>query len=701
MKTVRKLLLALVLGLAVPACDISQPELDIVLERDFSEVIQAINDANKSLTDKLTLIDAAFNNKMAGNRSLLELVQGALASLSGTQEEKLAAILAAVNARSTSLETKLALVEAAVQGGFTEARSQQALLRQAIDALTGSAKEKLAAIETAVNDQSSSFETRLGLIEAAVKKGLADSKAAQELISQAISTMGTTLEDKLAAIKSAVESDNTTLETKLGLLSTALNTGLTQQGSAFEMLKSALDDLKPIDTAQQTAKTQILSGLETLSKKLTTEELAKAYKDMADAIDTQEQSLEEVLNNLLTVVNNLAEDWGAQYQLALVGDPTQQVTLTKGSTFRVKLSVSPADFVLKKDNLQLKLVSRKLFYPEGSTIGTDPDHFVISSLEAEPGTAGQYVVTISTQSAVAVWDESVFCFVYNFGNDQKARYVGTHPFPVTMMPRIQDGLERRYYPNGSFLMKLPGQDFMMGTIYYALGRKRFFTEDGSESRTYSADNITRAKFIQPDRPDTASVFTKLDSKHFVSFSPDTVGNKTWRAFQKRYVEDHLSQEVTGQLALTDRWGTTDSFDVRMKWYVTWPIPYEIVDTVGTAKPSDFVLLNGSYVRHYPQIWSSYLNPWGLDFDDIHNCGVELENKPTGSGGNYEEMQLVIPEDSASSTYLKVMKGVKPVAGKRFQALGFLGLFAMPSDVEPYFRPPQIYYDYQITIKVID
>ena len=700
MKTVKRVLLALVLGLAT-SCDVSYPELDIVLERDYTEVIQAINDANKSLTDKLTLIDAAVSNKMAGNLSLLELVQGALASMGGTQEEKLAAVQAAVSARSTSLETKLALVEAVVQGGFAETQAQQTLLGQAIESLAGSAEERLSAVEAAVTTQTTSFDTRLGLIDAAVKKGLADSETARDLIGKALDATGKTLEEKLAAIEMAVKDGETSLRTKLDLLNKAMDNGLVGHNAAFVNLMFSLTALGDLDDAQQETKTELLSQFETLSEKLSTEELAKVFKQMADAVENQQQSEEELLSTLLTVVGKLADALTIQYELTLVDDPAKVITVTQGSDICVRLRVNPAETVLKKDSLQVQVVSHKYFYPVGESVGTDSDHFSVRSLEADPAVAGQYVATISTKTSGTVWDESVLSLVYNFGNKKKAKYVGTTAFPVTLMPRAKDALDRRFYPNGSFLMRLPLQDLEMGKLYYALGRRSFSTEDGKEKRTYSADNITRARFIQPDKPDTASVFTELDSRHFVRFSPDTVGNLAWRNFQRHYIEDHLSQEVTGQLALTDRWGATDSIPLSMKWYVTWPIIYEIVDTTNVRKPSDFVPTSEGYVYKFPEIWPKLFNPWGLDFETIQSSGAELERTHFGSGDGYMPMILMIPEDSAASAYLLVEKNVKPVSGDKLMSLGTLCLRAKPSDEDPTFCPAQIYYDYQIKIKVID
>ena len=698
------MLLSLVLlsPLSFTACVNAHPEVDIEVETDYTQIIAAIKDSRKSLTDKLDLIEKAIKSGLSQNESLLILVQGAVNSLSGTLEERLAAIEEAVKAQGTSLEAKLALVEAAVNSGMADDAARQALLLKTIESLGGTLEEKMTALEALMNTQTSSLETRLALVEVAVKGGFADAEEQDKLLQQLVASLQGTLEEKQAAIEEAMKSQTPSLESKLELLSKALEKGLTDQGLALENLQKALDTtLEGTEANLSQTEADVMEGLSALSKKLTTEELAKALKGIADAINTKTQSTEELLDSIREAIADTEEALKETPLLTYAGNLANTITVTKGEEFSVFLTVSPDSTVLVKDSLRVEVISHKLFYPEGTGIGTEPDHFVIKSLERHPDIEGMYVVTITTNSTVSVWDESLLSFIYNFGNKRKARYVSTQVFPVTMMPRAKDALERRYYPNGSFLVKLPGQDSEMGNIYYALGSMRFSTEDGKESRTYSADYLTRAKFIQPNRPDTASVFTELDAlKHFVSFSPDTVGNHAWREFQKHYAEDHRSQVVSGQLALTDSWGATDSINVAMNWYVTWPIPYEIVDTVNTRKPSDFNRPGQNYVLPYSEIWPKRLNLWGLDFDDIHSCGVELENTPNGCGDGFEEMQLIIPEESASSTCLEVQKGVQPVPGKRFQALGFLGLYARPSDVDPSFRPPQIFYDYQITIKVI-
>ena len=96
----RKIYLFLILALLAPlsftACDDGHPEYDITLNADYREVIDAIGDANRSLADKMALIEAAMNTGLTENATLLELIREAVSSLDGTLEEKLAAMEAAM-----------------------------------------------------------------------------------------------------------------------------------------------------------------------------------------------------------------------------------------------------------------------------------------------------------------------------------------------------------------------------------------------------------------------------------------------------------------------------------------------------------------------------------------------------------------------------------------------------------------------------
>ena len=270
MKTrkIYKLFLVLVLSapLSFTACDDGHPEIDITLDADYREVIDAIGDANRSLADKMALIEAAMNTGLTENATLLDLIREAVSSLGGTMEEKLAAMEAAMLSQSTALETKLALVEAAVAGGFADEQVQRELLQQAVSSLGGTLEENVSAIETAVKAQTTALETKMGLIEAAVREGFADYGTAQALIVEALGTLGDTLEEKLAAVEAVVESQTADLSGKLALIETAVQEGFAGQQKQQELIRKAVESLggnldKKL-AAIETAMTSETSGLE-------------------------------------------------------------------------------------------------------------------------------------------------------------------------------------------------------------------------------------------------------------------------------------------------------------------------------------------------------------------------------------------------------------------------------------------------------
>ena len=238
----------LLLGTAAPltftSCENEHPEINITLTSDYSGIIDAINNVNKSLTDKLALIEAAVKNGNVASGQSFDLIIAAINSLSGSLEQKLAAIETAVKNQTTSLETKLDLIEAALKTGFADNKTAQGLIQTAIESLTGSVEEKLAAIETAIKNQTTSLETKLAAIETAVKNGFADSKTADGLIQTALESLTGSLEEKLAAIETAIKSQTTSLETKLNLIEAALKVGFTDQKTALGELKSALESIK-------------------------------------------------------------------------------------------------------------------------------------------------------------------------------------------------------------------------------------------------------------------------------------------------------------------------------------------------------------------------------------------------------------------------------------------------------------------------
>ena len=306
MKTRYHYCLSLLLALSLTACDSKLPEMEIELKTDYTQILQAISDANKSLADKMALIQAAAGTGLAQDQTLLQLIQEALASLGGSLEQKLAAIKAAMLDQSTALETKMALVEAAAKAGYADAAAQQALLQQALSTLTGTLEQKLSAIEEAIKAQTTAWETKLGLIEAAVQAGFANAAAQQELLQKALDSLEGTLEEKLAAVEAAVESESTSLAVKLALLSSAMDMGFFEQNAAIGLMQTALvSSLHDMDVQYSSIRKDVLEQLAAVSAKLTTEELSKVFKQIADAISTHAQSSEEQLETIQKTVHDI------------------------------------------------------------------------------------------------------------------------------------------------------------------------------------------------------------------------------------------------------------------------------------------------------------------------------------------------------------------------------------------------------------
>lgn len=231
--------------LAVASCDsVQTSEIDVSIKSDDTLLVAAVQDVNKSLSERLSLVDAALSSGLADSQTALMLIQKAVESLRGSLEEKLAALLEAVQSQGASLETKLALIQAAMDKGFADAAAQQALLEKAIASLGGSLEEKLAALETVMKSRGTALDSKLGLVDAAVKAGLADNATVQDLLKKAIESLGGTLEDRMAAIESALVSRQTPLTEKLSLIQTALTEGFSSDAIALEQLQKAVASIK-------------------------------------------------------------------------------------------------------------------------------------------------------------------------------------------------------------------------------------------------------------------------------------------------------------------------------------------------------------------------------------------------------------------------------------------------------------------------
>ena len=258
-------LVALCVMLLFSSCESSSPEISITFESDYGQLVAAIENVNQSLTDRMSLLEAAMESGLADGQAAIALVRKAVETLGGDMEKKLAAVSEAVKSQGTSLETKLALIEAAADAGFADAQARQVLLQEALASLGGSLEEKMTALEAVVRKQTTDLDTKLDLIEAAVKDGLADSEAAQGLMKEALASLGGSMEQQLAAIDSTLGSQQTTLSAKLALIETALQEGFAEGKTRQELIQQALDSLSGDQAlaAIDSALTSLTSGMET------------------------------------------------------------------------------------------------------------------------------------------------------------------------------------------------------------------------------------------------------------------------------------------------------------------------------------------------------------------------------------------------------------------------------------------------------
>ena len=686
--------LLLLLPLAFTSCEGEPAKIDITLESDYSGLLAAIRGVDKSVSDKLALIETAVNSGLADNQAAMKLARDLIASIEGTTAEKMAAIETAMKAQSAGLETKMTLVEAAVTDGFADSQAQQKLLQAAVASLGGTMAEKLAVVEAAVKAQTTSLETKLGVIEAAVAKGFADSATAQALIVEAIDAMGKTLEEKFAAVEAAVASQTAGLASKMALIETALNEGFaaesTQQAlirKAVESLGGSMDDkisaieaavkdgttsletklalveaavrngaasreqvltlirqaiesvdkstgsqLASIEAAMKSrtpsleakldliatalkegfladstavhamqdalesslgnlnddlsdARDEVKKQLDTVAKRLSTEELAKAFQGIREAIDSQSQSAGTVLAAIQQTLTEILQDTGgsggALKGLVYMGDPTEPVTVSVGQYINIRLRVNPSTVKLTENMLQIDQRDRKQFFLSGADRSQAvKNHFPSFTLQEDPDEEGQYIVSIRTlvDETYKYWDETSLVFkCRTTDKDGNPQYVSTQPVPVVIMPNPKDGLSISGRENtASFLI-----NDTLGIIYQPLVSIVF--RDGSDTRTYTADFLQSARF---DPTSQLKVTTILDSKqHFVGIQPDTTsiepgdGWRRWDDPDPRYYGTLLlrdstkinHQELLGSLELTDRWGGTYSAPLShsLAWYTSY------------------------------------------------------------------------------------------------------------------------------------
>lgn len=316
--------------LAAASCDNSPAgEIDISFQSDDTQLVAAVEDVNKSLSERLSLVEAALSSGLADSQTALALLQKAVESLRGSLEEKLAALLEAVQNQSASLETKMALIEAALRSGFADEAAQQALLEKTIASLGGSLEQKLAALETVMKNQGTALDSKLGLVDAAVKAGLADNAAAQDLLKEAIESLGGTLETRIAAIDSALVSRQTPLTAKLSLIQTALTEGFSSDAKALQQLQTAVTSLKGLEKGTDQTIDDIIAALGSFDS--TTTSFAEALSKIQKAVSGLSNDNEILTAIQQTLISYLPKTING-HEYVEMGDGLKWATCNVGAT---------------------------------------------------------------------------------------------------------------------------------------------------------------------------------------------------------------------------------------------------------------------------------------------------------------------------------------------------------------------------------
>ena len=415
-------LLLLLAPLTFSACQPEPVKIDITIDKEYSQIIDAITSVDKTLAQKLAAIEAAVQDGFADDKAAKELITAAVASLSGKAADKLATVEAAVQAQTASFETKLALIEAAAREGFASGAAQQELLRQALEALGGTLEEKIAAIEKAVTSQTASLETKIGLVEAALQEGLADGTSAQELLKAAIESLGGTLAEKIAAIEKAIGSQTTDLSAKLGLIETAVKEGFAEAKAQQALIQTALDSLSGTAEEKLAAIEKAVTGQTTsLETKLDLIDAAvsdpeAAYELLKKALESLGGTLAAKLAAIETAIGSETTDLSAKLGLietavkeGLTGEVSQQALIATAldslsGDLEGKLAALEKAVTSQTSSLETKLIAIETAVSKGFASEKDQLDLIRKAIETLSGTtekkleAIEKVVTSQTTS---------------------------------------------------------------------------------------------------------------------------------------------------------------------------------------------------------------------------------------------------------------------------------------------------------------
>ena len=120
------------------SCQEDAPEIDytinITVNNDFTEVIDAINNGTMKQEAAITALTAAINGMTGSDPVKLDALIEAINNLASTIDAKLAILEAAMKAQTLALETKLALLETAIKN-IPDYSDNLAALTASIDAI--------------------------------------------------------------------------------------------------------------------------------------------------------------------------------------------------------------------------------------------------------------------------------------------------------------------------------------------------------------------------------------------------------------------------------------------------------------------------------------------------------------------------------------------------------------------------------------
>ena len=264
--------------------------INVTVNNDFTEVLNAINNGNLSQSDAIEALTAAINQMSGDQETKYQALLGAINGLATTLEAKLAVLEAAMQAQALALEGKIDLLSAAI-AALPDYTEKLDAIEAAIKALPDYS-EKLAAIETAIQNIPD-YSEKLAAIEEAIKNA-PDYTAALEEIKEAIAALPD-YGEQLGAIIAAIEA----------LPSYSDQLGAIQ--AAIAALPDYTDQLTAIQTALEAIKQQNSDNATAIA------DLQASIDDIAKAVEEGNKSQEDALTEILALIQGVEDEVVSKY----------------------------------------------------------------------------------------------------------------------------------------------------------------------------------------------------------------------------------------------------------------------------------------------------------------------------------------------------------------------------------------------------